>query len=130
MAPAQAVATSLPPAGLPLLAIAIEQMSEAVVITDVKATIQYVNPAFTRTTGYSAAEAVGKNIRILKSERQKPNHYRDLWNTILSGEVWRGELVNQRKDGSLCSQKISITPVRNQTGAITNFVAVSQNLGA
>ena len=63
------------------------------------ATIQYVNPAFTRITGYSAEEVVGQNARLLKSGRQDPAYYQDLWQTILSGEVWRGELINQRKDG-------------------------------
>ena len=97
-------------------------------ITDTSATIQYVNPAFTRITLYSAEEAVGQNTRLLKSDRQDPAYYRELWKTILAGEVWQGELINRRKDGTLYTEEMSITPVRDPSGAITNFIAIQQDV--
>jgi len=111
-----------------LLAAAIEQIGEAVVITDLLATIQYVNPAFTRITGYSAEEAIGQNTRLLKSASQSPAFYEKLWKTILSGEVWRGDLINRRKNGDLYNEEMSITPVRDAGGAITNFIAIKQDV--
>ena len=78
---------------------AIEQSAEGVVITNLAGDIEYVNPAFTRITGYSREEALGHNPRILKSGKQDPVFYRQLWATILRGEIWHGELINQRKDG-------------------------------
>ena len=111
-----------------LLATAIGQIGEAIVITDTSATIQYVNPAFTRITGYSAEEVVGQNTRLLKSDRQDPAYYRGLWKAILAGEVWQGELINRRKDGTLYTEEMSITPVHDPSGAITNFIAIKQDV--
>ena len=99
-------------------------------ITDTSGTIQYVNPAFTKITGYSAEEAVGQHTRFLKSDRQDPAYYQELWQTILAGEVWRGELINRRKDGTYYSEQMSITPVRDASGAITNFIAIKQDVTA
>ena len=82
------------------LVTAIEQFEEAVVITNTAGDIEYVNPAFTRMTGYSREEVLGKNPRILKSDRQDPGFYRQLWGTILKGQTWQGELINRRKDGT------------------------------
>ena len=104
------------------------QIGEAVVITDAAATIQYVNPAFTRITGYSADEVIGQNARLLKPDRQAPAYYQDLWKTILSGRVWRGELINRRKDGTLYTAEMSITPVRDPGGVITHFIAIQQDV--
>jgi PAS domain S-box-containing protein len=118
----------LPNGSLALLATAMEQISEAVVITDTSATIQYVNPAFTRITGYSAREVVGRNTRLLKSDRQDPACYRELWKTILSGRVWQGELINRRKDRTLYTDEMSIMPVRDPSGIITNFIAIKQDV--
>jgi len=103
-------------ASLTLLATAIGQIGEAIEITDTSATIQYVNPAFTRMTGYSAEKVVGQNTRLLKSDRQDAAYYRELWKTILAGEVWRGELINRRKDGTHYTEQMSITPVRDPSG--------------
>jgi two-component system sensor histidine kinase/response regulator len=111
-----------------LLAAAIEQVGEAVIITDLSATMQYVNPAFTRITGYSALEAIGQNVRLLKSSAHGPAFYQKLWKTILSGEVWRGELINRRKNGDLYNEEMSITPVRDIGSAITNFIAIKQDV--
>jgi PAS domain S-box-containing protein len=115
-------------ASLTLLATAIGQVSEGIVITDISATIQYVNPAFTRITGYSAADVVGKSTRLLKSDQQNPAYYQELWNTILAGKVWHGELLNRRKDGTLYADQMSITPVRDPSGAVTNFIAIKQDV--
>ena len=113
---------------LDLLATAIGQIGEAIVITDTSGTIQYVNPAFSRITGYSAEEAVGQSTRLLKSDLQDATYYRELWETILAGEIWHGELINRRKDGTHYTEEMSITPVRNPGGAITNFIAIQQDV--
>ncbi len=113
-----------------LLATAIGQTAEAIVITDAEARIQYVNRAFTRITGYSAEEVLGQTPRILKSGLQDPAYYQNLWNTIRNGGVWRGELINRRKDGILYTAEMTITPVRDVSGATTNFIAVKQDITA
>ncbi|RME46608.1 MAG: PAS domain S-box protein, partial [Caldilineae bacterium] len=110
-----------------LLATAIEQAAESVVITDSAGTILYVNPAFEAVTGYTRAEAIGRNPRILKSGKQDPAFYRHLWQTITAGEVWHGKFVNRHKDGSLFTEEATITPVRDAGGRITHFVAVKRN---
>jgi len=99
-----------------------------VVITDRAGLILWVNPAFTKTTGYSLEEAVGQNSRILKSGKHDREFYHQLWTTILRGEVWRGEMVNRRKDGSLFTEEAIITPVQDERGAITHFVAIKQEI--
>ena len=128
----EVVQASPPPypaqSNLALLATAIEQAAEAVVITDANARIRYVNPAFTRMTGYSAAEAIGNNPNLLKSDRQNPKYYRDLWNTVLAGRPWHGELVNRRKDGTLYTEEMTITPVRDLDNAVSNFIAIKQDV--
>lgn len=83
---------------------AIEQAAEAIVITDTQAVIRYVNPAFTRMTGYEAGETIGQNPRFLKSGRQDPAYYKDLWDTIRAGKVWHGELITTAKT-ALCIQR-------------------------
>src|SRR6056297_13538 len=79
---------------------AVEQAQEAFVITDTEATIEYVNPAFEKITGYSRGEVIGETPRILKSGEQDETFYRDMWQTLTSGQTWSGRLVNRRKDGS------------------------------
>ena len=106
----------------------IEQSAHSVVITDRTGTIEYVNPAFTRVTGYTAEEAIGQNPRILKSGKHPRSFYQQLWNTIQRGEVWYGEFVNRRKDGSLYWERASIAPVKDDTGRITHFVAVKEDI--
>jgi PAS domain S-box-containing protein len=110
------------------LSAAIEQAAEAVIITDTDGTILYVNPAFEQVTGYSLAEVVGRNARILKSGEQDDAFYRELWETITAGRVWQGRFVNKKKDGSLYTEDATITPVRNQAGEIVNFVAVKHDV--
>lgn len=110
------------------LATAIEQTADGIVITDTKGTIQYTNPAFTTITGYSANDMVGQNPRILKSGAQDAGFYQSMWNTVLSGNIWHGELINRRKNGTSYVEEMSIAPVRDGTGAITNFVAINQDV--
>lgn len=110
------------------LATAIDQAAELIFITDTKGNFQYVNPSFEFVTGYRKDEVIGKNVRILKSGRQSSAFYRDLWQTITCGNVWNGKLVNRRKDGSLFTEEASITPVRDGSGSIVNFVAVKRDI--
>ncbi|HLY59192.1 MAG TPA: PAS domain S-box protein [Terriglobia bacterium] len=110
------------------LATAIEQSGESVVITDITGRIEYVNPAFTRMTGYSAAEALGRNPRMLKAGKQSADFYAQLWKTILAGKVWQGDLINKRKDGTLYTEQMAITPVRDSKGAISNFIAIKEDV--
>ncbi len=107
---------------------AIEQLAEAVVITDVEGAIEYVNPAFTAITGYSRGEALGRNPRILKSGKQDAQFYKNVWDTILEGNVWRGDLINRRKEGTFYSAETSITPVRDERGRISHFISVTQDV--
>ncbi len=110
------------------LAAAIEQAAETVVVTDAAGAIQYVNPAFEQETGYRREEAIGKNPSILKSGKHDDAFYRDMWNTLVSGGTWQGHLVNKRKDGRLYTEKAKISPVRDASGAISNYVAVKHDI--
>jgi len=96
-------------------------------ITDSKGYIIYTNPYFTDLTGYQFEEVVGKNPRILKSGVQPENFYKDLWETILSGNDWIGELQNKKKNGELYWEKANISPIQNKDGVITNFVAIKED---
>ena len=114
---------------LHLLATALDATASGMVITDATGLIEWVNPAFTRLTGYSAAESVGKNPRALvKSERNDPAVFANLWETILAGRIWKGDLVNRRKDGSLYTETQVITPMRDAAGNISHFIAVKLDI--
>ncbi|MFD1586630.1 PAS domain S-box protein [Halorientalis brevis] len=102
----------------------VEQAGHAIMLVDTDGTIEYVNPAFERITGYTAAEAIGENPRLLNSGEHDKSFFADLWGTILSGEVWESELVNRRKDGSLMHVDHTIAPVTDYDGTIEKFVAV------
>ena len=107
---------------------AIEASPTSVVITDDVGTIEYVNPKFSELTGYSYEEAMGKNPRILKSEKTPSDLYENLWKTIKSGEIWRGRFVNKKKNGELYWEDAWISPVKKQNGDITHFVAVKEDI--
>lgn len=111
-----------------LLATVIEHTRESIVITDVDGNIEYVNPAFTRITGYSRDEAIGRNQRILESGEHDQALYEEMWATLKRGAVWEGRLSNRRKDGSLYTERVSISPVRDAAGAITHFVEVKRDI--
>ena len=106
---------------------ALTAAANAIVITDRHGKIEWVNPSFTKLTGYRAAEAIGGNPRVLKSGQHPPAFYAKLWATITTGNVWHGELVNKRKDGRLYTEDMTITPVRGADGQIAHFVAIKQD---
>ena len=110
------------------LVTAIEQAAESVVITDKDGTIQYVNPAFESISGYARKEAVGQNPRTIKSGKHPKEFYADLWNTISSGEVWRGHFINKKKNGTLYEEEATISPIKNTSGEIISFVAVKRDV--
>ena len=110
------------------LAMAIEQSAESVVITDAGGAIEYVNPTFERVTGYVAAEVRGQNPRLFRSGRQTRAFYEAMWKTLTEGRPWVGDMVNRRKDGSLFTQEAVISPVHDEAGAITGYVAVQREV--
>ncbi len=113
---------------LRLQAAALESAANAIVITDLTGAVVWANPAFSRLTGYGLDEVVGRSLGVLKSGQQAPAFYTDLWDTILSGRVWQGPLVNRRKDGSLYHEEMTITPVRDEEEVVTHFVAIKQDV--
>jgi two-component system cell cycle sensor histidine kinase/response regulator CckA len=110
------------------LTIAVEQSADSVVITDAHGAIVYVNPAFERVFGYSSSEVIGRNMRLLKSGKHDRAFYRHLWQTITSDLVWTGRLVDRKKDGSLFTGDVTISPVHNQAGEIVSYVAVKHDV--
>ena len=114
---------------LRLFEVALNSVANGIVITDIHAHIQWVNPAFTQLTGFSLEEALGrKPSELVKSGRHDPVFYRNMWETILSGQTWHGEIVNRRKDGSLYDEALIIAPVTGEDGAIQYFVAIMQDI--
>ena len=107
---------------------AIEQSSATVIITDTEGLIEYVNPRFVETTGYSAEEVIGKNPRILKSGYTSPEEYEELWQTITAGGEWRGEFHNKKKNGELYWESTIISPIKAKNGSIINFLAVKDDI--
>ncbi len=110
------------------LAAAVEQAADSIVVTDIGGKIQYVNPAFTAMTGYTADEAVGRNPRVLKSGLHSKVFYKDLWDTILSGQVWRGRLTNRRKNGTIYHEEMRVAPILGLNGEIVSFIAVKRDI--
>jgi PAS domain S-box-containing protein len=111
-----------------LQATALESAENGILITDTAGKILWVNPAFSRLTGYPSEEALGQTPRLLKSGHQSSEVYRDLWATVLAGRVWRGEMVNRRKDGHYYSQEMTITPLTGPDGAPTHFITIQQDI--
>lgn len=107
---------------------AMEAAANGILITDPKGVIQWANPALTQITGYGTNELLGRSTRIFNSGKQDPDYYRQLWNTIISGQVWRGETTNRRKDGSLYVEDQTITPVRDESDQITHFIAIKLDI--
>jgi PAS domain S-box-containing protein len=110
------------------LSSAIEHTPTTVVITDSEGTIEYVNPHFSKTTGYSYDEAIGNNPRILKSGTMSTAFYEELWETIKAGNNWQGEFENKKKNGEIYSENSSISPIKNEFGEITHYVAVKEDI--
>tara|TARA_R110001583_G_scaffold31978_1_gene108966 strand:- start:32041 stop:34380 length:2340 start_codon:yes stop_codon:yes gene_type:complete len=114
-----------------LLESALNASATAVVITGTDARIEWANPAFTALTGFELSEAIGRMPKeLVRSGQQSREFYERMWNTILSGAVWRGELVNRRKDGSLYDEALTITPVRNELGDLSHFIAIKEDVTA
>ncbi|MFC1673720.1 PAS domain S-box protein [Pseudomonadota bacterium] len=106
----------------------VEQSPASILITDIDGVIQYVNPKFEAVTGYTRTEIIGLNPRILQSGDKKPEAYKAMWDTITAGHDWHGEFHNKRKDGTLFWELASISPIRDEDGVITNFVAVKEDI--
>lgn len=113
---------------LRLLSTALESAVNGIVVTNSAGTISWVNPAFTRMTGYPREEVIGQNPRLLKSGNHACQFYTEMWTTICSGQPWHGQLVNRRKDGSHYTEEMTITPVRAGGGDITHFVAIKEDI--
>jgi PAS domain S-box-containing protein len=110
------------------LAAAAESMVEAIVVTDPEGVIEWVNPAFTQITGYSPEEAIGQHTRLLKGGKHPDEFYRNLWETISSGKVWCGRLINCRKDGSLYHAALTIAPLNDRSGERVGYVGVHRDV--
>jgi PAS domain S-box-containing protein len=113
---------------LRLQSAALQAAANGIVITDRHGEILWVNAAFCALTGYQETELLGANTRVLKSGTQDPQVYVELWERILSGRSWRGEWVNQRRDGSCYSEEVTITPVQDERGVITHFIGIKQDI--
>lgn len=110
------------------LAVGVHQTDDLVILTDISGEIEYVNPAFEKVTGYEFEEVIGKNPRILKSNKMGSEFYTEMWQTLGTGEVWRGRIINQRKDGTNYIAEVSITPVRDNKGALINYVGLQRDI--
>jgi PAS domain S-box-containing protein len=107
---------------------AVEQSPVSIAITNPQGIIEYINPRFTRETGFGVAEAIGQSMKIVRSGQTPPETYRDLWQTIIAKRDWRGELLNRRKDDTLIWEEVSISPVLDAEGEIAHFIAVKEDI--
>jgi PAS domain S-box-containing protein len=110
------------------LSMAVQQSQSSIVITNLEGTLEYVNPCFTRQTGYSAEEVLGENPRFLQSGETDKATYEALWARLLQGEPWEGEFINRRKDGTLYTEHAVIAPVRDLHGEVTHYVGVKHDI--
>ncbi len=110
------------------LSMAVEQSPVSIVITDLAANIEYVNPLFEEVTGYTIDEVLGQNTKILKSGKTSEAEYKKLWETITAGHEWQGEWINKKKNGEFFWENVSISPIHDSTGRITNYLAVKQDI--
>ena len=107
---------------------AVEQSASTIVITNLKGEIEFTNPAFSEITGYRFEEVVGKRTNVLKSGQHSRDFYQELWHTVTSGEIWQGEMLNRKKNGDLYWEAATISPVHNQEGKITHFIAIKEDI--
>jgi len=113
---------------LRLHAVALESAANAIVITDRQGTILWVNAAFSKLTGYPGNEVIGQNPRILQSGQHPQSFYEDMWAKLQAGQIWRGGIINRKKDGQLYSEEMTITPVKDANGDIAHFIAIKQDV--
>ena len=111
-----------------LLSKAVEQSANSIVITDCKANILYVNKKFLDTTGYKQEDVIGNNVRFLKSGNQDDSFYKHLWETIRGGHEWQGQIHNRKKSGTLYWEQATISPVLNENGEITHYIAIKEDI--
>lgn len=111
-----------------LMSAAVEAAANAIIITDRKGNIVWVNKAFERLTGFSAAEVIGSTPRMLKSGQEPEQFYQTMWKTISAGTVWWGDLINKRKDGSLYNESMMIAPMTDSSGTVTHYIAIKQDV--
>jgi len=107
---------------------AVEQSPVSIMITDTRGNIEFVNPNFTQTTGYEPDEVMNRNPRFLQSGNTSPAEYEQMWATIVSGKVWRGELCNRKKNGEQFWESVSISPILDENGAISSYLAVKEDI--
>ncbi|MBN2764942.1 MAG: PAS domain S-box protein [Paludibacteraceae bacterium] len=110
------------------LSLAVKQSPAGVVVTSFNGDITFINPAFTEMTGYTFDEIMGKSTRILKSGKNPPEMYDDLWKTITSGKVWKNEWINRKKNGDLYWESVSVSPILDENGEIINFLSIKQDI--
>ena len=110
------------------LTAAVEQLAEAIIVTDLDGSMTYVNHAFEQLTGYTSAEVIGQNPRILNSGLQPASLYESMWAALTNGSPWVGDLVNRRRDGSFVTEEVVVSPVTDPSGAITSYVAVERDV--
>ena len=113
---------------LRIQAAAMESAANGIMITDPQGMILWTNPAVTQISGYAREDLIGQSTRLFRSGRHSPEFYQDLWGSILAGNVWQGETVNRRSDGNLYIEEQTITPVRNDEGLLTHFIAIKQDI--
>ncbi|MGB5894517.1 MAG: PAS domain S-box protein, partial [Ignavibacteriaceae bacterium] len=106
----------------------LEQSPVSIIIIDIQGNIEYINPKFVEITGYSPNEVIGKNPRILNAGNKSSEEYKKLWDTILSGNVWKGEFINKRKNGELYYEFAIISPIKDLNGAINNFIVIKEDI--
>jgi len=106
----------------------VEQSPATIVITDINGDIEYINSKFVETTGYTYADVVGKNPRVLSSGEKSPEEYKELWEAIKAGKDWQGEFHNKKKNGELYWESASISPIKDENGEITHFIAIKEDI--
>ncbi len=112
------------------LSTAVDQSANVIVITNLEGEIEYVNPKFTELTGYTEEEALGQNPKILNAETQPKEYYKEMWETISAGNIWKGEFHNKKKSGELFWENVTITPLKDEEGKVMSYLAVKENITA
>jgi len=110
------------------LSTAIQQIGQAIIITDKNGIIEYANPSFLSMTGYSEDEVLGQNPRIINSAKQSPEFYENMWKTILGGDIWRGSVIEKRKDGTRYPASLTISPIFDKNNDVTHFIGIHDDL--